>query len=522
MNIRQRVTRRALARGAAGAIGAIAAAPLLGGRGALAADQVLTIAIPNNPGTLDPMNQINHDAMAATHLIFENLMVTDVDGEIRPQLAAAPPKISDDKLSYTFELRDNVRFHSGDKLTADDVKYSYEYILDPKNKGLRRGVWTPIREITVESPTRVRFDLREPYRPLLAYMTKFMGVFPKGSREKYGDDHFRLAPKGVGTGPGVFVEWRQNDYIELQRNPDYWEKGVPAWDRVMIRTVPEDAVRVAYLLTNQAQIISAPAPKDLARLKTMRGIAGDTKPGLGLMLSVLLNTKKPPLDDVDFRQAIAHAIDRDLIAKNVFYGMLDPSGAAAPAKSWWHSKDAAESQRYDKEKARALLAKSKHANAAEFDMNVPAQPYLFDVRDAAVVIQSQLADIGVKVNLKFLDLAQVAGASIAGTHTAGLFPNMGPIDPTYLIQAFYLPDQVQSKSSGYTNDALTAAVKESFRYNTREELKPIYDKIQAIIAADAPGVWLGYLEIANLWRGEVKDFKVNSGLTMLARDVKLA
>src|SRR5689334_18628768 len=77
---------------------------------AAAAEKPLTIAIPNNAGTLDPMNQVNHDAMAATHMVFENLMVTDDNGELHPQLAAAPPKISDDKLTYWFDLRDDVSF----------------------------------------------------------------------------------------------------------------------------------------------------------------------------------------------------------------------------------------------------------------------------------------------------------------------------------------------------------------------------------------------------------------------------
>ena len=491
-------------------------------RTAAAAEKTLTIAIPNNAGTLDPMNQINHDAMAATHMVFENLMVTDQDGELHPQLAAAPPKISDDKLTYWFDLRDDVAFQNGDKFTAEDVKYSYEYILDPAHKGVRRGVWTPIRAITAESPTRVRFELSQPYRPLLDYMTKFMGIFPKGSREKHGDDYFRLTPIGVGTGPGIFVEWQQNDFIGFKRNPNYWRKGLPHWDRLVMRTVPEDAVRVAYLMTDQAQIISAPAPKDFVRLKTVQGITGASRPGLGCILMIEMNNKKPPFDDPNFRKAVAFAIDRDGIAKNVFYGMLDASTVPAPPSSWWYDKAAAATLGYDKEKARAFLAKSKYANAAEFDMNVPAQPYLMDVRDAAVVIQAQLAEIGIKANLKFLEPVQVIQSNINGTHTASLFPNMGPSDPTYLIQVFYTPDQVQSKSSGYSNPALTEAVKESFAHNSRDELKPIYAKIQQVLAEDSPNVWLGFPHVANLWRNEVKGFKVNTGLTMLVGDVDIA
>ena len=159
-------------------------------------------------------------------------------------------------------------FHDGSKFTAEDVKYSYEYMLDPKNKSARRSLFSPIQEIVIESPTRIVFKMKSPYRPWFQYMTKFMGIFPKGSREKIGDEGFKNAPVGVGTGPGAFVEWKQNDYLELKKHANYWRKGVPAWDRMVAKVVTEDAARVAYLMTNQAQIISSPPPREFERLKT--------------------------------------------------------------------------------------------------------------------------------------------------------------------------------------------------------------------------------------------------------------
>lgn len=518
MGERSRLARRRLLQGAALGMGAVLLDPKL----ALGADKTLTFAIPNNPSTFDPMNQTNHDAMAGTLLVFENLIENDVDGELRPQLAAAMPTVSDDKLTYWFDLRDDVYFQNGAKFTAEDVKYSYEYVLDPKNKAIRRPIWTPIKAIAVESPTRVRFEFNEPYSPWLYYMTKLMGIFPKDSREKYGDEHFRLSPIGVGTGPGIFVEWHQNDYVEFKRNPNYWRKGIPAWDRVIMKTVPEDSVRVAYLVTNETQIISAPPPKDYLRVKAMPGISGASKVSLGCSLFMELNTAKPPLDDVDFRRGISFAVDRNLLAKDVFYGMIEPTTVLAPASSWWYDKQAADKISFDPEKAKALIAKSKYAKGAEFDMNVPAQPYLIDVRDAAVVIQSQLAAVGVKVNLRFMDVASILGRTIDGSHTASFFANMGAGDPTLQIVSYYTPGQVQSKSSGYSKDALTALITESYRTIDREALKTIYGKMQSILVEDCPGVWIGYVRIANLWRSEVKNFRVNSGLSIVVRDVDIS
>ena len=177
----------------------------------LGADKILTIALPNNPSTLDPMQISNHDSMAVSNVVFENLLEVDLDGNVVPSLAHKMPEISDDQTIFKFDLRDDVVFHDGSKFSAEDVKYSYEYMLDPKNKSARRTLFAPIQEIAIESPTRIIFKMKHPYRPWFQYMTKFMGIFPKGSREKLGDDAFKNAPVGVGTGPGAFVEWKQNE-----------------------------------------------------------------------------------------------------------------------------------------------------------------------------------------------------------------------------------------------------------------------------------------------------------------------
>ncbi len=84
----------------------------------------------------------------------------------------------------------------------------------------------------MDSPLRVRVHLKEPYAPWVYFLTKYMGIWPKDSREKLGDDHFKLKPVGVGTGPGMFEEWRPNEYVSLVRNPNYWQKDKPHWERL--------------------------------------------------------------------------------------------------------------------------------------------------------------------------------------------------------------------------------------------------------------------------------------------------
>jgi peptide/nickel transport system substrate-binding protein len=501
---------------------AISGLALLDPNIAMAADKTLTIALPNNPSTLDPIQNSNHDAMAVSNAIFENLLEVDLDGGIVPCLARSMPTVSDDGLTFTFDLRDDVTFQNGQKFSAEDVKYSYEYMLDPKNKSIRRTLFSPIDSIRIESPTRVVFTLRHPYRPWFQYMTKFMGIFAKGSREAIGDDGFKSAPIGVGTGPAIFVSWQPDAQIELKRNPNYWRKGKPAWDRLIARIVPEDATRLAYLMTGQADIISAPPPRDFVRLQTTPGIKTGSKVAIGGLWFMQTNTKRAPFDDVNFRKAVSCAIDRKTIAKDVFYGLLDATATPAPTGMSYYNAEADQAIGFNLPRAKEYLAKSKYADKAEFELLVPAVPYLFDAKDAAIVMQSQLAQAGITMKITLMEQPQILTRDIAGTQVASLLPLMAPSDPTFIIQICYTGNQLMSKSSGYTNPDLDAALQESYRYTDSARLDPVLKKIQSILVEDCPNIWLGFVGVANAWRDNVHNFRPNTGLTIWVRDVTLA
>lgn len=486
--------------------------------------RTLTVAIPTNPSTFDPINQGNHDAMVVNQLIFENLIEIDGDGRRRPMLAKALPEISADRTRYIFDLREDVKFQNGQAFTAEDVKYSYDYILDPANKALRRSVWTPIEGVDVLGPHKVQFRLKSPYRPLLDYMTKYMGIFPAGSREKYGNDVFQQRPEGLGTGPGVFVSARSNDVVEFRRHENYWRKGTPGWDVLRVRIVAEDAARLAALMSGQLQIIGAPPPRDYVRLKggANQGITGGSKPALGSLMLMVHNTRKPPFDDLNFRMAVSLATDRKTIAEKILYGLVEPSALPVPASSSLFDAKAAEGLAFDMAKAKARLAQSKYADGAEFELLYSSQPYLVDVKDAALFLQASLAQLGVKVKLQPVEAGALVGQVIGGNQTSALTAVIGPSDPTFMMQAIYTPNQVFTKGSGYVNEQLNALMTESNKVDDEAALRPIMAQMQAILAADAPSTWIGALHSFNLWRTDVKGFEPNTGITLRLRDVTVA
>lgn len=516
---RRGLLRGAALGGAAASLGVLTPATLL--RAQPATGTTLTLGIPGVPATMDPLNQINHDWMVTTQLIFENLIEFDIDGNLRPQLAVELPTVSADGMTYDFTLRQGVTFSNGQPFTAEDVKYSFDWLLNPANRAARRPIFARITSIQVIDPMHVRFKLSEPYAPWLAFMTKCMGIFPKGSREANGPDFFRNGPIGMGTGPAVFEEWRQNEHISLRRNPSYWRQGVPAWERLVVRQLPEDATRVAYIRSGQIDIMSSPPPRDFERLKTTTGLEGASRPTLGGWFAFYMDNAKAPFDDVNLRRAVSSAINRDVIARSVYRGLLDPSAVSAPKSAWWYHEPADRAAGFDLDRAKRFMAASRYPNGTSIEVTIPATPYLLDVRDAALVVQSQLKAINIDMKLKVMEFGPMIQSIIRGDEPASLWLQMSPGEPTYLLQNVLTPGQIVSKSTNYNSPAFQALMARAFAETDQAKLKPIYAEMQMLLAEDAPMAWIGFAHAANVWRSRVKEFAPNQGLTIDPRPVKL-
>ena len=513
-------TRRAVLKGGVAVASALGLPSVVRAAG----DRTLVVAIPSNPTTFDPINQGNHDAMVVNQLIFENLLEIDGAGRHQPMLAKAMPAISGDRTEYVFELREDVTFQNGQPFTAADVKYSYDYILDPANKALRRPVWTGIESVEVVERHKVRFKLKAPFRPLLDYMTKYMGIFPAGSREKFGNEVFQQRPEGLGTGPGIFVSARSNDVVEFRRNPTYWRKDIPAWDRLRVRIIAEDSARIAALMSGSVHIIGSPPVRDYLRLRQgeAQGTTGGSRPALGSYMLMLHNTRKPPFDDPEVRRAVSLATDRKTIAEKIFHGLVEPTAVPAPASAWWHNAKAAAGLAFNVEKARAHLARSRYPSGAEFELLYSSQPYLLDMKDAALFIQASLAPLGIRVKLQPVETGQLIAQVIAGNQTSALLAVIGPSDPTFVMQGIYTPNQIMTRGSGYNNDRLNTLLTESFAVDDEPSLGPILAEMQAILAADSPSTWIGTVHSFNLWRANIRGFEPNTGITLRLADVSLA
>jgi peptide/nickel transport system substrate-binding protein len=311
----------------AAAIGALLAFGF--GTKAEAAKEQFIVNLVNEPSSLDPHVQWNPDSYFVYRNIFDNLVTRDDAGKIVPQVATSWRYISDAEVEFT--LREDIKFHDGKPLTADDVVYSVQRITDPNFKSPQLSQFNKITKAEALAPNKVKLTTDGAYPALLAQLVK-LSIVPKHVAEPVGRDAFNLKP--VGSGPYVFDSWRRGVEVVLTRNDAYWGTKGP-FSKVTFRNVSDAATRVANLQAGAADLVVTLDSDLAAQVKSS---------GKGKALSVLtervayfnVNNQRPPFNDVRARQAVAHAIDKQGIVEGILGGYDKPvDELMSPAHFGW-------------------------------------------------------------------------------------------------------------------------------------------------------------------------------------------
>ena len=291
--------------------------------------------------------------------IYDPLVWQPEGGVFVPGLATRW-EVSDDGLEYTFWLRDDVIFHDGEKFNAAAVAATFERMVDPATRSLQVARLGPYERSEVIDEYTVKVVLSEPFNVFLSNISE-VALAPASptAPARLGDD-YALNP--VATGPFRVRGWTDSNTVVLERNPDYnwgpefWENRGPAYlDTITYRFVEETATRLITLETGEADIIDAPPPQDLERLRDSGRytIDGFVVPGMPQILSV--NITVPPTNELAVRRAIMHAVDRQALADVMFFGE-NPAGHGPLSSGSWAYWDGVEAMYpYDLELAEQML-----------------------------------------------------------------------------------------------------------------------------------------------------------------------
>ncbi len=332
--------------------------------------------------------------------ILEPLVDFDDKLRIVPRLATAWRWLNPTTVEFT--LRPGVKFHDGTPFTATDVKFTFDRILDARNRSDFRRYFSErtVKEVQVAGERTVRFVLTGPRPVFLRTMTQ-VGITPQKAVTDMGADRFTRAP--VGTGPYRIREWASGVRITMTANRDYWG-GSPRLGELVWRWISEDATRVAELLSGNADLITG-LPPDLVKQVDDSQVARAASVRSLRTTFILMNTKKPPFADVRVRKALNHGVNVQSIIDNLLGGFADRVPTVmGPYVTGYNPR--LRPYAFDPETARKLLAEAGHPNG--FTANFYAfRGRLLKDRELSEAVTAHLQRIGINLRLQFMDFATV-------------------------------------------------------------------------------------------------------------------
>lgn len=354
-----------------------------GGGGSDDVPQEVTYVPAFFPVSLDPHSfPAEEGTQVAAQQTLETL-VTYNDGEAAPLLAESW-EYSDDELTLTFQLRDDVTFSDGAAFTAQDVKASLDRLIE-LDKALA-PLFAEVTETRADDEHTFSIVTSEPLGTLLASMSL---VFI-GQADQIDDEAYWQAP--IGTGPFVVDDYVADDHVTYSRNDSYW--GEPAQlDTLEMVNMPEVAARITALGTGEVDVVSSIPPDQVSSIEGQEGIEFTQDPGY-LYYFIWFNNNEEPFDDVRVRQAMWHAVDVEGIVADLYGDGAVPATAPIPQAAFGATDNGA--YEYDPERARELLAEAGYADGFQTSMHWPREGGP-NIRSLAQAFISAWADVGIEV-----------------------------------------------------------------------------------------------------------------------------
>jgi peptide/nickel transport system substrate-binding protein len=350
---------------------------------------------------LDPHLMPSISRQRITMLTYNNLVKLSSEAAIQPDLAETW-RVSPDGKQIDFALRKGVMWHPpvSRELVADDVRFSYERLL---HEAPGRSELAIVEGIEALDKYNVRFYLSAANAGLLATMADphWGAIVNRETVERYGDLH----SVAVGTGPFILEEWKPEQETRLRKNPDYFEKGRPYVETLLLRIVSDEAAIVSGLRSGAIHHAMLEDPRSYEQVKGQPNLQVYRGPRLGYdFLSI--NQSRPPFDKIEVVQALSAAIDREECIKTVASGYAVLTAPATPAMKLWQLPEAQWRPYYklDVQKAKALLAQAGYPNGFEATcLTISTFPTLFA---NAQVIQANLKRIGINLKVESADYAR--------------------------------------------------------------------------------------------------------------------
>jgi peptide/nickel transport system substrate-binding protein len=431
----------------------------------------LVLAIEILPRGFDPrFSSGNTYSARIMQLVYDTLLIKDDKFELIPSLATSFVE-SEDHKTFTFRLRTGVKFHNGKPLTSADVKYTFDTLLSPALKSPIRGALDKITSIETPDAETIIFRAKEPFYTFAANLPA-VGIIPDGAGTE-------MSTAPIGSGPYKFISYAEGDLVKLEANPDYWN-GAPSLPRVHVKFVADNSTRQAELMSGGVDLAynSGFDPETIRALQARRGIQVQQIEGvnidyLGINTSPLSEMKNPKL-----RQAVAYAIDREVIITRLLRNQATRAEAILPTAHWAYEKNVT-AYDHNPERAKQLLDEAgftdPDGDGAQTRVTIKLMTNTTQItRNIASIMKEQLRAVGINLEIESFEFATLIDKVTKGQFDMYYLRVIGANHNTDVFQFVY--------HSRYQNTEFNEAIAKLRAENDPAKMQPLFTNLAANLA----------------------------------------
>lgn len=457
------------------------------------------IVNPEPPTLMLGLNQLSGVQMVGGK-IYQGLLTYDSTLAPQPGLAKSWT-VSADGLTYGFKLQDGVQWHDGKPFTSADVVFTTTKFL-PEVHSRARNNFSHVESVTAPDAGTVIFKLKQPFAPFLGSFE--VSSAPMIPRHLYEGTDFKANPANqapIGTGPFKLKEWKKGAYIHLVRNDSYWKPGLPYLNEIYFQVIPDSASRAVALESGKVDVSSFSDIEllDVGRFKANPNFDVTNKgyEFLGPLAWIEFNTRTKPMDDKRFRQAVLHALDRNLIRDKIWFGHAKV--ATGPVSSTTRFYEASvRAYPFDPKRAEELLDQmglAKDKDGIRATVKLLGLPYGETWNRLNEYVRQALSKVGVKVVVESTDAAGWTQrlANWDFDMLVSYLTQFG--DPALGVARTYISSNIKkgipyTNTSGYTNPAVDDLFAKAATAVKVDDRKRYYSEVQKLIVDDVPLGWL--------------------------------
>jgi len=476
-----------------------------GSRGTLVGTGI-RVGLDGSIASLDPRFAVEARAARIDPLIYSSLLQLDAKGRLVPDLARSWSQ--PDARTYLFRLHRGVRFNDGRELTAEDVRGTFAFIMNPRNGSPKRGAYEPVRRIEVIDRYTVKFILRDVYTSFPYALT--VGIVPRGSP-------VGLKGPPVGSGPFRLQRWRPGEELVLLANPHYFGRR-PMLDWIQFRILANTTTRLLEMKKGEVDLLQNCVPAYAVKfMERIPGVRVVHEPGITYQY-LGYNLTDPILRHRAVRQAISHAIDREAIIAHTLKGLAVKADGVVLAPLHWAYEGKIHRYDYDPQKAKGLL------DAAGFpdpDGEGPRMRFFLSYKtstdmeamEIAQIIKGYLKEVGIGLEVRSFEWGTFFEDIMKGNFQVYSLRWIGVVDPDifyYLFHSSSFPPNGANRGR-YRNPELDRLLELSRRTVDQVQRKRLYSRIQRMVAEDAVYTSLWYRDNLVVMKEEFRGFQIYAG-----------